>query len=576
MTDVESPASPTVPQWWNAFDRVLFALGAATCLGLLAYKLFLVGRLNINWDEFLYLNQVYAMARGEMTVLFQAAYSHLFQWVTYVAADEVGQVVKARVVMVTLLGITAVLIWLLGRRWLAGFPSIVPPLAYLSALPIVMHGGSFRSDSLLAPLVIAALLLVTRWRNPRWRDWCAGILLGAAIAVTIKSTILLPIFVVILGARESAVSGEYRRSLDDAAVGIGQFLLGCAASAAILLTLHGSFIAALPADSIVTFGGRVAGKTLFEVPLFPQFHFLHSYFDRQPLPWLLIALGTVAAVFQRRFEVAALSLSLLPIVFYRNAFPYFYVVMLAPAVVLAGVAVQEFGSFLRPRSTAIKIATLQGIIAAGLFYQTLAPVRRAWDDDQGQQRAVVSAVHEIFPEPVAYIDRCGMISSFRKANFFMSTWGLEDYHARGTPFMARTLREHKPAFVLVNTRYLDPDTGGQLALLPQDRELIRNFYPVYWGPVRVAGAEASIDGRDAVQLTVPFAATYRIVTQAPVRIDGVVHRNGDVITMQAGNLTVTVAASDAAVSRGKVTLFLAAAQPAPDFEPPDTPIFTPL
>ena len=36
------------------------------------------------------------------------------------------------------------------------------------------------------------------------------------------------------------------------------------------------------------------------------------------------------------FVLAALVLSLLPIAFYRDAFPYYYVVMLAPASVLAG------------------------------------------------------------------------------------------------------------------------------------------------------------------------------------------------------------------------------------------------
>ncbi|MGH8224148.1 MAG: hypothetical protein ACREQZ_14360, partial [Woeseiaceae bacterium] len=96
MTDGELRAAPTVPQWSDAFERVLFGLGAVACLGLFAYKLFLVGRLNINWDEFLYLNHVHAMARGELTLLFQGAYTHLFQWLTSAAADEAGQIVSAR------------------------------------------------------------------------------------------------------------------------------------------------------------------------------------------------------------------------------------------------------------------------------------------------------------------------------------------------------------------------------------------------------------------------------------------------------------------------------------------------
>ena len=44
---------------------------------------------------------------------------------------------------------------------------------------------------------------------------------------------------------------------------------------------------------------------------------------------------------RRDFGIAALGLSLLPLAFYRNAFPYYYVVMLAPASVLAGYAVAQ-------------------------------------------------------------------------------------------------------------------------------------------------------------------------------------------------------------------------------------------
>jgi hypothetical protein len=575
MADVELRAAPTVPEWSGAFERVLLGLGLAACASLFAYKVWLVDRLNINWDEFLYLSQVHALARGELYAVFQSAYAHLFGWLTSIGTDEVEQIASGRLVMLVLLGATAFMVWRLGRRWLEGFPSIIPPLAYLSMLPVLQHGGSFRADSLLAPLVIAAVLLIVGPRRERWRDVCAGALCGVALTVTLKSTLMLPMFLAIIASRELGHDGEWRARLLGGVGASARFALSCAFTAAILLWLHSLTIPTPPTEPVTAYGGRVASKMLLEVPWFAQGSVLQRYFSLQPLSWLLLALGAVAAVARREFTLAAFSLSLLPVAIYRNAFPYFYVVMLAPAVPLAGYAMQELRKSFRARSAAYALA-LFALVAAGIFYQTGAPVRRMWDDEQSHQRMLVSAVHGMFTEPVTYVDRCGMIATFRKANYFMSTWGLEEYRRRGQPFMQKALRERHPAFVLVNTPYLDPGTGGPYGLLPEDRRLIRDYYPVYWGPVRVAGAEGRLEGRKAVTLTVPFASRYRLTSDQPVRIRETIYRDGDVVDIPDGGLTleVTVVAESAAGSR--VALFLAEANPRPEASLPDVPIFTGL
>jgi hypothetical protein len=566
----------TLPEWSAAFERVLCALVLTACLALVAYKLLLIDRLNVNWDEFLFLNHVHALARNEMTLLFQGAYAHLFLWLTANPGDEIDQIVVARSVMVALLGITAFLIWHLGRQWLVGFASFVPPLVYLSSLPVIRHGGSFRVDSMLAPLTLGVLLWLFTSQGARRRDWYAGAMLGAAVAVSIKAVLLWPMIVLILVFRDWHGSPDTRSRIRATSLAAGKIAIACAASAAALLFLHGLTLAALPADSLAAYGGRVAGKTLFDVPLFPQIRMLSRYFHWQPLPWLLIALGAIVSLGQRRFHIAALGLSLLPIAIYRNAFPYFYVVMLAPAVILAGIAVQELGAFLRSRRSSWSPAALLGSIAAGLLYQTSPAARFAWENDQDQQSVLVSAVHQIFPEPQNYVDRCGMISSFRKVNFFMSTWGMEDYRARGVPFMDRTIRRSKPGFILVNTPDLDPTRKTPSGLLAEDRELIRKFYPVYWGPIRVAGAEGRLAGQEAVELVVPFPATYRLATEVPVTVNGQLRNNGDLVDVAAGARSLDIAAVGPEPGHRKVALFLASAKPPPDLDPPDTPIFSPL
>lgn len=564
MTDFGSRAAHTLPQWSGTFERVLAGLGLAACLALLAYKFWLVDRININWDEFLYLSQVHALAHGELAQAFQTAHAHAFQWLVHVRGDEVDQLIVARVVMVALLGVTTVLAWRLGRTWLNGFAAVVPPLVFLAAVPVLQHGGSFRADALLAPLVLASLLLVLGATDNRWRIWAAGSLLGLAAAVTIKAALMLPMLLAVLAIQSARRTSTPRQRFVAAATDVARFLAACGAVAAIVLALHRGSIATAMAESAAGYGGRVAQKVLFDAPWFAQAGYLKLFFHAQPLAWMLMALGALLALAGRRYRLAALGLALLPVAFYRNAFPYFYVVMLAPAVPLAGFAIEALRQSLRPRAGAKSELALLAVVAAGLLYQAAGAARRTADDELAPQRELVAAVHRIFPGRVAYVDRCGMIASYRRAGFFMSGWGMEQYRARGLPFMASAIRERRPAFVLVNSPYLDPAFDGPLALLPEDREAIRSFYPVFWGPMRVAGAEGRFDAAGIATLALPFAATYRLSSALPVTINGARYGNGDLVRVADDELTMTVLADGDGAHDSRVALFHGEAREIPD------------
>src|SRR5688572_4385095 len=155
-------ARPAAAPWTDRVDPALALITAALCVSLFVYKLVLVRRLNINWDEFYFLNHIYDLLQGELTLVMQGAYTHAFTWVARVPGNEIDQIDAARMLMVGLLGLTAVLVWRLGKIWLTGVAAAVPPLVFLAATPVMEHGGSFRADSLLAPLSIAALVLLFR------------------------------------------------------------------------------------------------------------------------------------------------------------------------------------------------------------------------------------------------------------------------------------------------------------------------------------------------------------------------------------------------------------------------------
>jgi len=566
-------AEPTQFTTQSRVSRILGATTTIICVTVIAHKFLLADRLNVNWDEFYYLSFVHSPLRGEFNLLLKGAFVHLFGWLGSVG-NEVDQVVAARLVMVALLGVTAALVWRLGRRWLSGFAASVPPLVFLTAVPVMVHGGSFRADSLVAPLLMAALVAFTA---PALRDAqraaLGGALLGAATAISVKVALFAPLAAAMLllnaqaGGREEPL---FRQGAIRAAV---LAILSAIVVLATILVLHKASLSPTGGEALADFGARVARKTLLDVPWFPRLDVLQIYLAWQPLPWVLIAIGWLAAIMHRRWDLAAVGLTLLPVAVYRNAFPYFYMEMLAPLSILAGFAVQEAIALTTRKSKLAYGDIVAVVLWAGLLHQGLLHAGRLAQDQQSQQRELVEAVHMIFPQPVNYVDRCGMIGSHRKVNPFLSTWGVETYRTRGVPFMPEATAHHKAAFVLVNSAVLNPAYDISNGLLPEDRDMIRRLYPTYWGPIRVAGGSAVLSDLQAAHVEVPFPGRYRLFAKAPLELDGVVVMPGSVIDVPDRSVTVKIPGSTLPSESVEMTLFLAAAGPPPAHQLPAGPIF---
>src|SRR5689334_865406 len=88
-------------------------------LGLtFAVQAIAVFRRNINWDEFLFLSNIYRTARGETLPLLQTAYVHLFGWLPAIGQNEIDQIMVARAIYVVLLAGSLALLFRLAQRWL--------------------------------------------------------------------------------------------------------------------------------------------------------------------------------------------------------------------------------------------------------------------------------------------------------------------------------------------------------------------------------------------------------------------------------------------------------------------------
>jgi Dolichyl-phosphate-mannose-protein mannosyltransferase len=516
-------------------------LAAGAVAALLALKLQLIFLQNINWDEFFFLSMVHSALRGDLAVALQTVHVHAFYWLPQVSGNEVDQVVAARGVMFALQLGTCGLIYLVGRRLFGPAAAVFGVLAYLALSYTVDHGTSFRADPIAAFLLMAALWLIIRDRRGMAEVAAAGVLTAVAGLVTIKSIFYVPTLVlaVLFLTQER---GARRRLIEFIVLGLtalaafGLFYLAHSAS---LDTAKNVYAVNLVAAS--------SAKMLHLDHFFPRGRYLLYSMLSDPADWLLLLGGFAAAVATATFGarrarslgLIGLGLPLLTFAVYRNAFPYFYVFILAaPAVLAAGV----FDGVARSYGQYRKFHWVAAMILLVLAANPIVRYLRNDGDRTAAQRQHIDVIHRMFPRPVPYIDRCSMVASFPKVGFFMSTWGMESYRAAGRPIMRALLTRRHPVFVLANIDSLRLDAPGTQAvatdryrLLPADRAVLRENYVHHWGAIWVAGKHliASVSGQ-VYQFEILIPGTYTVESAVPVAIDGAARQPGAKVMLDAG------------------------------------------
>ncbi len=436
---LSSPPPPRVNPPMNSVAlRFLFGPSAAgragraswltvlACATLLGWKAWAIWRLNVNWDEFYFLTHVHALLRGDLEIPFQTAYAQAFRWLPWAGQTELAQIHAARIFMFLLLALSVWQIVRLAARWTSPSASLIAALAFLCTLPTQMHGGSFRYDSLLLPFVLGALLLLTRPVISRRAQIAAGILCGVGIAVSVKMALFAPLLLTcVLLAPPPARYSRMRTGVLRCVV-TGATTL---AVAAVLVGLHLLTLQSPHLESASVFAGRSLTKTILETGFLPGEFYLRRLYRADRIIWIAIGVGLLLALARRRWHLVAMVLSVLPVLFYRNTFPYFYVDMLAPAVILVAVVVDEVQALARHGNPASAREWVTAACSVLLLAHGGSRLPLMSTDEQLGQRVLLDAVHRIFPQPVSYLDRAGMVSTYRKVNLFMSTWGMEEYRA---------------------------------------------------------------------------------------------------------------------------------------------------
>ena len=530
-------------------------------------KFVLAFRINIHWDEFYYLSFVHDYARATLDVRLQTFHVHFFSWLTKLGTDEVGQIIAGRLVMAALASASALLTYLIARRFAARGAALFGVLCYLSLNFVLLHGASFRTDPIATFLVLLAVYAALRQPGRIAAALIAGAALGLATLVTIKTSVYYPALAAMIWCQPA--------TMRERAVFSAFAALAFAVTFGPLYLLHDASLAAQAPAAAAGYLGQTASGMLLREGLLPRMAEFLWVVRLNPLFWILALAGAITAMAHalRAGERAAwlplaLALPLLTPLVYRNAFAYYYAFALPTSCVLVALLFEKLRQMAAARARSPAATALALLIAAQII---LLAMHGGYNLADGitPQRRVLKAVHAVFPRPTPYIDAFGVVATFPRHSFFMSSLGLQNYRDAGRPVFPSLAARDQPPMLLVDSPSLyaamfpGVTVRAHHELLPEDKQFLNENYLQHWDILFVAGKRLlppAPDGRMTFQVAI--AGEYKLESAVAVDIDGARVPPG-------GNIRLGVGGHRLTSSRPlePVILRWAAARPAPDGAP---------
>jgi hypothetical protein len=530
---------------------------------------------NVNWDEFFFLANIYRVANGHAVGFLQMPYTHLFGLLMRIGGDEITQVTLARLLYLVVWAGSLALLYRLARRLLDPLGAFASVVLFALFSYSVTHAVSFRIDGLLLPVLLSIALLLTQPTTARVA--AAGALSGVGLALTIKALLWAPAFAGVLAVELM----DKRERVRPVLVGA---IAGALAFGGIMLVHHWLLSGAddqapgVSMQSLLSSGFYL----LVEDGVLPRSEVLARSILQNLMTWVLVVVGLALTVADLRLNRArrnalrllALALPIVSVAFYANAWPYTYLILMPTVCLLGGLAFSRLvgpGGGRRSVAAAVCLATVAMPLAVSAWTLRI--------DQQKPQKQILSVVHALFREPVPYIDRGGMISSFPRQPIFMSRWGMKNYHKAGVPVLAGFVRNAHPPLLIVNTPALDvwheSATGGlhpRSRLLAEDTEALRATYAPYWGPIYLAGRHwRDLPGGENMNFEILIPGDYTLIAEHSIRVNGRLYAPGATLTLGTGPhaLQTVLAESDLRLLWGRVTTI-------PEEEPSPLPIYTGL
>lgn len=538
---------------WRDPVAILLMIGIAA---LFALKILLVHRLHLSFDEFNYLSKIYDFQRGGLSGLFQSFHVHLFAWLPATGVQEIDQVIWGRRVGLALTLVELAALLVIGRHLLDTRAALFGVFCALAFGNVLLYGESFRADSPISALFLsAAALLVVQLRS-QLAVTAAAVCMALAAAISVKTAIYAPS---ILGIFLAHAWRQQQRPLVVRRLLL--FSIISAGTLAALMFLHARYALALPAGVAATpellsqqsSGMAQVGGRLFDPGrLFPKAMIWLRSLLSDTLIWGTIVAGFVLLIrdFRHRgreqqarlLTIVALGLPLITLLVYRNAYEYFYGCII-PAACLAG-ALTTHWIAQRWNHRAARQQWLLAALVLGISWQSWQQAAIRLGNGADVQRQLIAAVKEIFPEPVPYLDKCAMVTSYPAVGPFISALSMETYRARGRHIVPGLLATRQPVFLLANTDslLLEQDWSLQQAsgrrFLQDDFLTLQENFIHHWGPIWVAGKHFPQLTAAGSEFQILIPGPYTVEAGNAVAINSHLIAPGDVVTLSAGVHTI--------------------------------------
>jgi len=498
------------------------------------------GQRGIHWDEFNFLRIVHAAHRGEPVPHFQTFHARLFFWLPQLGGNEVDQIIVAREVIwlgnLFALGALA----LVGRRLLGWTASLWALCLVGSASYVIQHACSFRYDGLILPLYAGSLWLLSR--GSRAAASLAGAMLGLAMMISLKAALFgLPLAVFALLGRGDDVGPKTLRYLL-------RYALWAAASFGLLALLHWAVLAGHGQSQSRALGDYAEGMFAWNMPRRSEIS--RSVRSDSGVWFFLLAGGALLlggtswlkGSARHRIMLAFFAGSpLLCLAVYRNAWPYFIsgvLIMAAPWIATVPALLLRAGHIFP-----VPLVFLS-LLGSGVYSGMITYSWHLGSDDDviGQQRQVIATTKAIFPKPVPYVDRCGMIASYPKVGPFITSLTTQRYQAAGKPVFETLLRESQPPLLLANVGGLDVSGNwhrGSHSLLKADFQTLKSNFVPFWGPVWVAGKDLQLEAEREQEIEMLISGRYTLEADQPLTLDhSIVVEPGRAIQLEQGIHTI--------------------------------------
>jgi uncharacterized membrane protein len=512
------------------------ALIVGAILFILCIQILFLINFNINWDEFLYLALIFEHSSGTLSKSLQTFHVHLFAWMTNLEWDEVQLILLGRTLMLVCEILTLSCIFLISRKFVSVKFALFGVLSYLASGFVLMQGTSFRADPVITALLMAGIFLLLERSNRFWRFMAASTTVALACLISIKSVFYAPPLIGALVWRTRNIE-EMKNKIN---VFIG-FASSVSITTLVMYLWHRNTLSPGAVNGVSGLDS-IFSKVLVEVTFWPQKEYFLSWISPSwPQVFLIIAGFFLLWIrHKRRFSVqltvsVLFTLPILSIFFYRNAYPYFFPFIVAPLMVVVSIGAQAVAEN-------VSRAFARSLMAVIVIYMVTYTVGQAYYysyHHQTGQRQIISTIHEMFPEPTAYIDRNSMISRYPKCGFFMSSWGIETYRKRGKPVFEQALQECEPKFLITNSYQLISAMAAKssqeapYALFDQDARALRSNFIHHWGDIWVAGK--SFDpGLSPTTFNITIEGTYTVESPKPIIVDRQQYGDGDFIFLSKG------------------------------------------